>query len=239
MRPIVPLAVALGLLVTVPAMAQGSVPDQAGLTVRGTATVDEKPDTVDFTVSVVTRGPTPEGTIQAHKARIAEARAALDRLKANGATIQSASFGLTEERQPVPPGTRPPDTPPTYRADTHYDIRSKAVGEADALAAAIVSTGLFEFDGVRYSVGDSGAAKDRARRAAMADARHQAEVYADAAGVRLDGIQTIVDGDSASPDGAFDLPSRGARAASVGLSPPASIPFGGSVTVTWRIAPRQ
>lgn len=219
-----------------PAGASGPPTERATLAVVGNGEVSRPPEIATLDISVLTRSPTLDATVRDHRARAAQAGAALERLKAGGVTVDQGSFTLSEERAPVPVGVRPSDQPPTYRAATRYDLTVEPLDRLDAAVAAVVASGLFEVGSVQFSVADPNAALDDARRAAVADARRQALVYAEAGGVRLDAIDHIVDGQAASRgDGAYDLPVRLARTASVGIVPPRRLAFTGSVTITWHI----
>jgi uncharacterized protein YggE len=81
-----------------------------------------------------------------------------------------------------------------------------------------------------------GDALNQARRAAVKDARDQAEAYTDAGGVKLMDILEIAYGEAVSLQGRgeFDL----AVPRYVQIIPPATITFRASVKIVWRIAPR-
>ncbi len=252
MPPSPPLAAALAAALTaawllaapaVRAQCAPPAPPRATLTVRGTASVDRRPDTAHLAVTVRTRGPALDGTTHDHSSRVGGAVAVLDRLKAAGVAVDEGEFSLSEERAPVPPGARPSDVKPTYRADTRYTLAVPLGARLDAVVAEIASSGLFELGQVRFSVSDNASAIDDVRRAAVADAKRQAQIYAEGTDMRLDGVDRIVDGAADSPgDGAADLPMRvaapGLPPPSVGLVSPKSLPFSGSVTVVWFIVPR-
>ena len=237
------VAALAGLVGTMPALAQSAVPAPgqpagAALTVRGTASVDQPPDAAAITVSVVTRGSGLAAAVRSHTARVAAAKAILDRLAASGVSVDAGSFSLGEEPAPIAPGDRPGQRPPVARAETRFDLAIRDLGKLDALLGEIATAGLFEVESARYTVADVAAATDRARRAAMADARHQAEIYAEAGGLRLDAIERISDADATGTDLPVPAPMLKARAASVGIAPPRALSFAGSVTVTWRAVPR-
>ena len=224
-------------LAEVPASSPGQ-PAGAALTVRGTASVDQPPDAAAVTVSVVTRGAGLAAAVRSHTGRVAAARAVLDRLAAGGVSVDAGAFSLGEEPAPVAPGDRSGQRAPVARAETRFDLVIHDLGKLDAMLGEIAAAGLFEVESARYTVADVAAATDRARRAAMADARHQAETYAEAGGLRLDAIERISDADAAGIDLPVPAPMLKARAASVGATPPRSLSFTGSVTVTWRAVPR-
>lgn len=231
----------VGLLFPTGADAQCAAPagERATLAVVGNGEVRRLPEIATVEISLLTRGPTLDGTVRDHRHRVAQASPLFERLKTEGVGVEQGAFSLSEERAPAPVGVRPGNDSPTYRAATRYALTIKPLEKIDAVVAEIASSGLFEVGSLGFSVADEGAALDDARRAAMADALRQARVYAEAGGVRLDSIDRIVDGAASSRgDGAFDLPVRMARAASVGITPPKSLGYSGSVTVTWHIVPR-
>ncbi len=238
----VKLVIAVGLsgflLAAGPALAQSPAPPAGLLTVHGSATVTQQPDLAHLTLSVVTSGPTLDVAARDHAARVARAGTALAQVKPQGVTVDQGAFTLDEERVPAPQGKSPGQEIVVYRAETRYDLTVATLDRLDSVVAAIVATGLFEVGQTGFAVADDAAALDRVRRAAMADARHQAEIYAEAGDVRLDGIERIVDGEASGRDGVLAMPMKMARSASVGLVPPKTLTFQGGVTVTWRIAPR-
>ncbi len=226
-----------------PVLAQGTAaqpaappPEPATLVVRGTATVDRKPDVARLAIALVTRGATAEGVARDHEARVARAAAVLGRLKAQGVSVDQGAFDLGEDEVPASPGAPPPR--PTYRAETVYDLSMPGPDRLDAVVGDIAAAGLFEVQSARFAVAETAGALDEVRRAAMADARRQATVYAEAGDLRLDGILRIADGDAGGGEGGFERPLRLARAKSVGIRPPDRLQFQGSVTVTWRVVPR-
>ena len=99
--------------------------------------------------------------------------------------------------------------------------------------------GLFGIETVRFDVVQERAALNQARRAAMLDAREQAQAYAEPVDLELEQIVSITDGDADPPDGEADLPARRTSGSyTVQILPPAKLEFTASVNVTWRIAPR-
>ena len=219
------------------AAAPSCAPAAATLAVRGTASVDQPPDTAALTVSVVTRGPSLEAAMRGHQARVAQAKALFDRLAAGGVSVDAGSFSLDQEPVPDEPRGRA-GRPPTARAETRYELTLRDLGRVDALVADIAAAGLFTVEAVRFTVADVAAATDRARRAAMADARHQAEIYAEAGGLRLDAIERISDAEAGGAMPVVPMPMLKARSASVGIAPPRTLSFEGAVMVTWRAVPR-
>ena len=220
-------AAALTLLAAPPVLAEdGAAP--ATLTVRGSAAVDQAPDLATLGVVVVTREPTLAGVVRDHAGRVAAAKALLARLAAAGVTVEEGSFGLGPENDALVS---------TFRAATRFDLTLHALEKLDATVSEIAGSGLFEVESAQFGTADSAGATDRARRAAMADARHQAEVYAEAGGLRLDGIQHVDAAQGGLGSAGFHVQSA-VRSSSVGVQPPKALTVTADVTVTWRVAPR-
>ncbi len=225
------------LFAPLPVLAQGQTTqaDVPSLTVRGSGVVEIPPDFARLSVDVVTRGPTLDGVSKAHQARVAGTGAVLDKLKADGVIVRQGAFNLVQEPARTVPGTNMRVEPATFRAETSYVLETKSLDKVDAEVGYAIASGLFELTGISYGVEHRDEGLNQARRAAVADARGQADTYADAAGIRLDGIRRIVDGEARSAEGSYDLPLR--SAAPVGITPPKTIPFTAEVTITWQIAP--
>ncbi|MGI3900373.1 MAG: SIMPL domain-containing protein [Janthinobacterium lividum] len=226
------------LLAAAPAAAQSPAPPAGVLIVRGSATVSQKPDLAHLSLSVVTIGPTLVVAARDHAARAARAGSALAQWASQGAAVDEGSFSLVQDNVPEPESKAPGKSVMIYRAETRYDVTVTAIDRLDAIVAGIVGTGLFEVGPTSFSVADETAAVDHVRRAAMADALHQAEIYAEAGSVRLDGIERIADGEASGASAPPAMSMKMARSATVGLTPPKTLTFQGSVAVTWRIAPR-
>ena len=70
---------------------------------------------------------------------------------------------------------------------TDMDIVGKVIDEAFAAGANTLN-------GISFSASDTGAARDESLKAAVAEARAKAEVLAEAAGLKITGIEVISDG---------------------------------------------
>ena len=138
-----------------------------------------------------------------------------------------------------PPKNQPPSKPPepTFTASTTYFLRASPIDKLNVLVTRLAESGLLNIRSVSYKVEQERQALNRARRAAMADAKEQAAAYADAGDFWLVDIAEVTDGEArAAVDVQNDLPSRGRPF--VQIIPPATVTFTASVNVTWRIAPK-
>lgn len=78
-----------------------------------------------------------------------------------------------------------------YRADTSVTVRVRALPDLGAILDDLVASGANRFDGLALGLQDEQPVLDGARRAAVADARRKAMLYAEAAGVTLGPVLSI------------------------------------------------
>jgi uncharacterized protein YggE len=226
----------------VPAHSQDAPSPRPGtMSIRGEGRTDIKPDYAVFTVTVSTRAPTLDEAATSHPDRATRALAALQEMKGSGITVRSSSFNLNQDR-PLPilpardgqPPVKPPE--PQFTAVTTFSLKGAPIDDLNAAVTKIAASGLLEIRGVSFRVEQERNALNEARRAAMRDAKEQAEAYADAGGLKLGEILEVSDGQATPPrfDGAADMPAP----RFVQIIPPATVRFDASVNVTWRIAAR-
>ena len=199
--------------------------------VAGEGHVNVAPDYAEFFADVVTRGESLEAATRLHTDRAAKATAALRALAKHNVNVERSSFRLEQVRG----AARPPEkkqASPEYRATTTFALKANQLASLNEVISAIAAAGVFEVRTVRYGINDEQRAIDDARRAAVKNARRQAEVYADAAGVKLAEILEIFDGVAQNLGSEASL-----RAATpnVQVSPPATIPFRAGINIKWRI----
>jgi uncharacterized protein YggE len=208
-----------------------TAPREAFITVSGEGHMNVPPEFAEFFADVITRAESLEAATRQHTERAAKAVAALRGLANKGVSVERSSFRL-EGRPATPRPAGQKQTPSEYRATTSFAVKVNKLDTLNDAVSSIAGANLFEVRTIRYGIKDEERAIDDARRAAVKSARRQAEVYADAAGVKLGEILEIFDGV------AQNLGSEAAlRAATpnVQLSPPATIPFRATINMKWRI----
>ncbi len=83
-----------------------------------------------------------------------------------------------------------------YQASNMVSVRVRDVARLGEVLDAIVTAGANEINGINFTREDNQATEDEARRAAVADARHKAEVLAEAAGLTLGRLVALRDGEA-------------------------------------------
>jgi uncharacterized protein YggE len=229
------LAVAL-ILTTIAgaAHAQTTPTRDAFIAVAGEGHVNVAPEFAEFFADVITRGESLEAATKLHTERTAKATAVLRGMAKQNVSVERSSFRLEQSRPPARPAG-PKQTPAEYRAITTFSLKANQLAALNDVISSIAAAGVFEVRTIRYGINDEERAIDDARRAAVRNARRQAEVYADAAGVKLAEILEIFDGVAQNLGSEASL-----RAATpnVQVSPPATIPFRAGINIKWRIVSR-
>lgn len=175
----------LALALTAPARA-ADVPNIIAVTGYGHVEVAAQFVTVSF--GVMTQGTTVAQTSADNAERMAAVIAALRRAGIAAKDIQTSSFDVSPRYAPRPPGSYDNDT---LRPIIGYSVsnavwvklrdRSKVSKVIDTATAA----GANSVGGVTFGIEDDPTLMDRAREAAVADARHKAQVFAAASQVQL------------------------------------------------------
>ena len=130
----------------------------------------------------------------------------------------------------------PPQPPKTlgYDVVNNVTISVRNIANLGELLDKVVSSGSNQINGIQFSVSEPDAALDKARSAAVADARRKAEIYATAAGITLGDIVSI----SEASVGYAPVPMR----AKAMMADAAPVPIasgeqtlGMDVSITWQI----
>jgi uncharacterized protein YggE len=215
--------------------AQAPAPQQARrpiLTAEGSGQSQAKPDFARVTATVSAKAPSLDAAMQKEQQSVARANTLVQSLASQGVEVERSNFSLGADRVPYPKPDAP-QPPPSFTATTTFALKVSRLDNLNDIVDKLASSGLFELHAVSFEVSDKRSPLDEARRSAVADALHTAQVLADAAGVRLDEMVTVLDGNAAPRyDGQADLPMR----SSFLIIPPATLSFNASVTISWRIS---
>ena len=179
------LAVVGIALIATPALAQVNPPPT--ISVSGEGTVSVPPDLAVVDGGVTTDAKTAREAAEANNAAMAKVLAALKSAGIAEKDMQTSRLSLfpqyTQQTRPNPnPG---PNVISGYRASNRVTIRVRDVTKVAGTIDALVASGANEVGGINFMVTKASQLLDDARSDAIADARRKAEIYAEAAGVRL------------------------------------------------------
>jgi len=194
------LAAAIAAL-PVPAAAQvATAPavmiDGTILDVSATGTTVRVPDVATIRAGVVTQAPTAAAALAANASRMARVLAALKAAGVAERDVQTSNIGLqpqyryVQNETPVVTG---------YQATNMVAVRFRDIARSGTILDTLVKQGANQIEGPTLTIDKPDAAQDEARVDAVAKARARAELYARAAGLRVDRIVAIAEGGGNMP----------------------------------------
>lgn len=187
-------------LFALPSLAQ----EARTITVTGEGRISAAPD-----MAVLQLGVSREARAASDAMRLASeaAAAVLAQVEASGVAtkdVQTVNVSLS------PRWHRAQDDTPRvvgYIASNDLSVRVRDLASLGTLMDAVVSDGANQMNGLRFDIATPRPLQDKARQAAVADARAKADLLAEAAGVTLGPVMTI------SENGGFQQPMVMARGA--------------------------
>lgn len=221
--PLAPLAAQIAPDITI-------APGNTVLSVSGQGESLSEPDMAVFSAGVTTQGQTASAALQENSRAMEQVVAALERAGIAARDIQTSNLSVSPVyRDPqreaamaarmggpyVPPP--PEDMLPVivaYRANNTISVRQRELGDYGAIIDALASAGANQIDGPSFQMERPEPALDEARRAAVADARRKAELYAAAAGLRIVRVLSIAEG------GNYSRPQYRTFGESMAIAPP-------------------
>ncbi|MCP1167252.1 SIMPL domain-containing protein [Limimaricola litoreus] len=191
------LALVTGL--AVPAMAQMVAPAMAqtgqstlapvrSITVAGEGHVRAAPEMARVRLGVSETAPTARAALDAMNAAMARV---LDQLSAAGIApedVQTGQLSLDRDYARARDGQSEPEG---FVASTLVELRVQEIDSLGAVLDAAVGEGANRLQGIEFMLADQAAARNEARRAAVADAQARAALYAQSAEVALGEVLSI------------------------------------------------
>jgi uncharacterized protein YggE len=160
---------------------------RADIAVSGEAKLTVVPDIAHVSVGVVTDGKTAADALAANNTAMRALFKALEALGISERDIQTSSFTITPKYEtPVSVPEHP--LPPVlvgYTVSNQITVTVRKVEKTGKVVDALVTDGANRVNGIGFGIGDTSKLMDEVRKLAVADARHRAELYAEAAGVSV------------------------------------------------------
>ena len=222
-------AVFLALIVAVaPALAEESKLVRT-ISISGHGEVRAVPDVASISIGVTTQATTAREALDGNTKAM---KALLDALKLGGVDARdmtTSNFSVGPRLDYGNNNGQPPKVV-GYDVNNMVTVTVRKIDDLGGLLDVAVSTGSNTINGISFSVTKPDAMLDEARKTAVADARHKAEIYAAAGGFKLGDIITLSEGTAYQPpmpymvksaraDGAADVPiAQGEQALTVDVS---------------------
>jgi len=216
-----------------------SMPALAGtISVQGQGEVTATPDTAMINSGVTTQAATAREALDANSAAMDELIAALKDAGIEERDIQTSNFSVNpnyvysdardENGYSLPPRID------GYQVSNTVTVRVRDLETLGAILDKSVTVGANTINGISFSVADPSEVLDKARRAAVKDARAKAELYAEAAGVDLGELESISESQGVSGPQPYPMYARAEAAAAVPVSA-GELSFSVSVNVAWEM----
>lgn len=225
-------AALVGALLCVMAPAWADEPLPPHVTVSGQGVVSAVPDLATLSIGVRSENDAAAAALSDNSARMRTLLAAVDAAGVPKADVQTAVVTL-EPRMVYPDGGQPRIT--GYVARNVVTVRVRDLAKLGTLLGGAVAAGSNDLSGLSYDFADRTQLADRARTAAVTDARRKAEGIAAAAAVKLGRVLRIAEEDQRGggpmpramlADAKADVPVES------GMQDVAA-----AVSVTWEIVP--
>ena len=166
-----------------------------GITAFGAASVKAVPDLVRVRFKVIRVEQAPAAAFEAARAAVRAVRSSLREHGIGDAAVEGSRLDLKTATEYVD-GTR---KFVGYQCQAAFAVESRALDDVEPLLVDVVAAGANEIEGVDFDIMAKRELRAEARRKAVAAARTKAELYADAAGVRVGAVQHIEDVDPDQP----------------------------------------
>lgn len=229
LKPILLSVLLLTGLTGTTATAQTASPPAITVTAEGRVTA--VPDMAHVSVGVVQRDATANAALDAMSVATAQVLARLQTSGLAPGDIQTGHLSLQPHYEQLTPDAMPEQT--GFEASTTLDIRVRDLAILGKVLDAVVADGANQLGGIRFDVADPAPLLDQARRAAVAEARARADLYATAAGVSLGALQSLTE------QGGVGGPVMEARMMDMASAVPVAageVALSATVTMVWAIA---
>jgi uncharacterized protein YggE len=192
MRPITAL---IPLLLATAFAAPAFAADPALISISGNGQVTAAPDTAFVNSGVTTQGATAREALDANTKAMNELLATLKEAGIEARDVQTSGFSVSpnyvySDARDANGYSLPPRID-GYQVYNTVNVRIRDLASLGAVLDKQVNVGANTINGITFSVADPSKLYDEARKAAFADAREKATLYAEAAGEGLGKLKSI------------------------------------------------
>ncbi|ODT70012.1 MAG: hypothetical protein ABS75_14350 [Pelagibacterium sp. SCN 63-23] len=207
------------------------------ITIEGRGEVRAVPDMAMVSSGVTTQGATAREALDANTAAMSDLIAALKDAGIETRDIQTSGFSVnpnyvySDARDEL--GYSLPPKINGYQVSNSVNVVVRDLEELGAILDRSVTVGANTINGVSFSVADPSELLNEARKAAFADARGKAELYADVAGVRLGELESISERQDFSSPQPYPMYARAEMSAAPVPVAAGEMSFSVTVNVAW------
>ncbi|HXJ78316.1 MAG TPA: SIMPL domain-containing protein [Candidatus Methylomirabilis sp.] len=223
---------AMGQEQAVPPRPMTGRPEPPSITVVGSGTAAVRPDTAEVTAGVVTQAPAAAQALTQNNVVMDKVLKAVAALGISDKDVQTTNLNVLPQRRSGRPESASPEIV-GYEVSNQARIKMRDLAILGRLLDTLVGQGANALGAISFSVAEPAPVLDQARTKAMADARRKAELYAQAAGVKLGPVLSIRETTAAIPRLGGEMP-RAVMMSAVPVAP-GEQEFQASITVTYEL----
>ena len=178
--------------------ADSNSPSPAVITVSGEGVVTAVPDMASVSVGVTTQAREATEAVAANNRAMASLVEALDKFGVAETDRQSSGFNIYP-RYDRPIDGRNSTEITSYVVSNQMTVRYRDIDRLGELLSAVVASGSNQLGSLSFGNTDEAELLDEARTRAVANARHKASLYAEAAGGELGRVVSISEAGASQP----------------------------------------
>jgi uncharacterized protein YggE len=173
---------------------------QRTISVQGSGMAYGTPDIASASAGIESRGATPDEALAANTKTMNTIMAAIKRHGIADRDIETSSFSVNPvyAQQPNPRANGSLNIE-GYQVTNQVNVRVRDMGKLGGLLSALVEAGANRLHGVTFAIADPAKLQDEARKAAIADAKKRADLFAAAAGVKVKRVLSIAEAGGYAP----------------------------------------
>ena len=166
------------------------------VTVTGEASIAAAPDAAVIRLGVSSQGKTARAASDANAKDMTAVLAAIKESSIADRDIQTTSLSLQPQYDPKQSGAA---RLIGFQVNNQVTIKIRDIGRLSAVLDRAIAAGANEMSGIEFVVSEQEKLLDQARAGAIADAHHKAELYANAAGMKIGRVVAISEEGLAPP----------------------------------------
>lgn len=181
------------LIITMPAALAESSNLPPSITVSGLGRATTRPDMAEINIGVTSQAPTAGAAVTANNAAMTALLATLKAQGVDDKDILTSNFSVSPEYRGDESGANRPPKIVSYRVDNSAQVKVRNLPTLGPVLDAVVRSGANNINGISFKVAQPEPILDTARTSAVGDARRKAEIYANAAGVKVGRVLYITE----------------------------------------------